>query len=1194
MYNFCVPDLSVNLFGTPQIKRGNEQLSIQRRKDLALLIYLVSSSQPQSRDTLAALLWQDQTQTEARSNLRKSLSRLKSILGENALVVSQDQVEINPTLSVNLDTEQFNSHIHQFRQHGHRQKANGPYLCEACQDALEEAARLYGADFLQGFSVPDSPMFEEWQFFQAESLRKNLAEVLELLTLQLTFAGDHTQAIEHCRRWLALDRLHEPPNKQLMLLYALNGQQSAALRHFDEFARLLKDELDAEPEAETRQLHEAIQRKKLGEIFKEVGSGRLTNNSSALLQPAQKQIRNLPIYPTVFVGREKELQELFSILREDGCRLLTLLGPGGSGKTRLAVQAASIINTNSEWKFKDGIIFLPLAPVSDPAALTGALIEGLNIASHMKGTETRQQLLAHLSGRRMLLVIDNFEHLLGMESVQLISDILDAAPSSKILITSRERLNIRGEYLFRVEGLEAPHEEPPLSQPAPDSVISAFSALQLFEQCARRVLPSFQITQENYLPVAQICRTVQGMPLAIEMAASWLEIFSPEEIHVEITRSLDFLQSSWRDLPDRQRSLRAVFDSSWELLDDDTRLIVKALSIFRTSFTREAAQAVSGASPKALLDLTNKSWIQRLANGRYQIHELLRQFLYEKLSAEESTLEQVRTQYSEYYAGYAHLLWQAMKGAEQKRAYARTELEFENLQTAWMWLVAKNKQEFAVEHMLPVLLHYTELRGKTIELIGMLDAALRSLNGSKTNQEQKRVEIILQTAHRVFFQDGFPLRYSIHDAIFPTNLKNVQATWQQAKQSFELYELGFWGILLAYIYGRLSNLKEGVRQIKKIIPYFQKDNQRWELANAYLHLLKLMVPNRENPDDEVQVLSSYLSQAMDIFDALGDKINRGHILMLWGDLKFIQRDLRGAIEQWRTARTVYESVEEWGTATNAIWSLIDAYLQVGDFQKAYESCAEMAESYLQHGLRHFAVGVFSKESLEKSRHGDLADAMQIRQRCIDMIHESGPEYQFAWNYWEMGELVRLSGDLAGASNWFERAGPIFEREHDHVGISFYHRGMGDIALAQRDLKAARRYFTESVRHSRASNHTWMIAYAVNGLGRAELALGDDAAAEKHILEALRLAVKSADQGIILVVLAAYAALLYRKQNTEEAAQLASLVSGHILTWHETRKQATDLLAAWKPTSSNKKSANAEKRANSIDVWKLAKDLIESR
>ena len=359
----------------------------------------------------------------------------------------------------------------------------------------------------------------------------------------------------------SLDKLHEPAQRQLMLLYALNGQHAAAKRQFEECVRLLDQELHTQPEPETLELFDAIQKKKFTSLQKEPFltsqvAGDKGNKPSREL--AEKKVHSLPSYPTAFIGRERELQDITRLLREPSCRLLTLLGPGGSGKTRLALQTAIRWSENTEELFPDGIYFVSLAPLTDPQAITGALIAGLRLTGQVRGANVRERLLGYLQGRRILLILDNFEHLLGGVSIALISEMIGVAQQGKILVTSRERLNLLGEQIFRVEGLDLPEEQAPLSKLEANSVLPATSALQLFEQSAARVRPSFAITRENYEAIVQICRIVQGMPLAIEMAASWLEIFTLEEIKVEIGRSLDFLQTNLRDLPDRQRSLRAV------------------------------------------------------------------------------------------------------------------------------------------------------------------------------------------------------------------------------------------------------------------------------------------------------------------------------------------------------------------------------------------------------------------------------------------------------------------------------------------------------------------------------------------------------------------------------------------------------------------------------------------------------------
>ncbi len=1189
-----MPDLSVSLFGPPRITRGNEQINIQRRKDLGLLIYLVVTSQPHSRDTLATLLWQDQNQADARSNLRKSLSRLKSLVGEAAIVMSQEQVRLNPNLSVDLDILRFQQHIQQVKKHGHLRRESGSNLCAECQSALQAAVALYTADFLEAFSLSDSSAFEEWQFFQSENLRQNLAEALEHLIHHFTHTGDYQTGIEYGRRWLALDRFHEAAHRQLMILYALNEQPAAAIRQFEECARILKEELGLQPEAYTLEIYEAMRHKKIHELSKISKDAQAPPGyEQSLEKPSAARpgiIHNLPAHATPFVARENELKETTRRLKEPFCRLLTLLGPGGSGKTRLAVQIARSLATDFDERFRDGIWFVSLAPLTDPRSIVGAITEALQISGVIKGVDTREKLLSHLRGRRILLVLDNFEHLLGAESINLVSDILNVAPQGQILITSRERLNIEGEYVFQVEGLEIPAEVTPLSEPGPESVPRVFGAVQLFEQCARRIQPSFKITQRNSTPISRICRNVQGMPLGIELAATWLQVLSPEEISREIERSLDFLESNWRDLPDRQRSLRAVFDSSWALLDKQSRPILKALSIFRTSFTREAAQAVAGASIRALLDLANKSWIQRTSRGRYQIHELLRQYVFEKLQKEQASFGQVQKQYGEYYADFSFSIWQMLKGTDPARAFLEAENEFENMRATWMWLVSNNRLETAVGRMLPILFHYCEVRSKVPELLHLVEAGLHAVD-SFEDKSQHKVETILRTVQGAFSVDGFSMRLSVNEAIFPSNIETIQRAWSLAHSEIKFEELGFWGILLAFIYGRRMRLEDGLSQLETMISHFQRQDASWELANAYLHVIRLLIINKAEPLKQEHALVEYLSRALELFSSLRDRINVAHTLIQWGELKFYQQDLKGAIQHWEEARSTLLTIGEWGMATEILWGIAELYLQLGFFQKAFDSLRQVANTFLEHGEIQRAVGALSKESFEKVRYGDLSDALSIRQRCLTMLEETGLEYQFAWNYWEMGEIIRVSGNLNEASTWFERSRPIFESFDDRIGRSFYYRGMGEVAFAHKDYRLAQDNFAKSAELAGSAKHTWMLIYALNGLGKTQVALRNLELARQHFEEALELASRVKDKGIALVVIAGVAELLISLGQAQEAIELGSMVENHFASWHETKHQMSALLSTLKKSTTAEIFRQAQKRGRSLDLWETVDRLV---
>jgi tetratricopeptide (TPR) repeat protein len=707
------------------------------------------------------------------------------------------------------------------------------------------------------------------------------------------------------------------------------------------------------------------------------------------------------------------------------------------------------------------------------------------------------------------------------------------------------------------------------------------------------VQPDFKFTEENYRSVVDICAAVQRMPLAIELAASWIEIYSPSEILQEIVHSLDFLQSDWRDLPDRQRSLRAVFDSSWSLLDKTTRPVIKALSVFRSSFTREAAQAVSGASAKTLLELAHKSWIQRLPDGRYQIHELLRQFSFEKLEREEATFALVMKQYGNYYAAHTARLWEDMKGVNQRRALSGMEAEFDNIHVAWSWLVSAKDMETAVQNMLLMLFHYAELRVRGDTLLRMLDMALASLPpyGSGQDAQIRQQEIILRSAKAAFLQDGGPLRGTIPDVIFPIDTTSIRRAWTLAQKHHAFPELGFWGILLCFVYGRILEYDEGVRQLERVLPLFEGTSQAWELAVGYFLLLQLLIPNEPFGPRRKQFIT-YLSRARDIFASLGDTLSTGHIMRLWGDLKFRQQDLEGAIQQWQLARNSFLKIGEWASASNMLWQLCDACLQIGAFQKAFDGYREIAETFREHGLRLVQISALSKESLEKARHGDIEEALQIRRTCLEMILETGVTYQFAWNYWEMGDLQRLMGDVEAAAEWYTRAYQIFDKEQDHVGRSYYFRGMGDLALEQKIYESAGDHFSTSADLAKLTNHTWMVCYALSKLARTQMELQDVKSATKNFHDAFQYGMKTLDQGVMLVAVMEYAEFCSKLGQNERAIELCSLVLNHFVSWNETKKKASMLLDSIKKSLPRKYFNEVQKHGRSLDLWKTVENLFK--
>jgi predicted ATPase/transcriptional regulator with XRE-family HTH domain len=396
----------------------------------------------------------------------------------------------------------------------------------------------------------------------------------------------------------------------------------------------------------------------------------------------------LPRSPTPLIGREPELAALSKLLCDARYRLLTLVGPGGIGKTRLALELASTQCA----QFPDGVFFVSLASISLPEFITPAIGSALGLTfSGPLGPGV--QLLNYLRQKSLLLVLDSLEHLL--EGIGLLAELLEQAPGVKLLVTSRERLNIQGEWLFDIQGLPVP----PL-----DRVDRAeeYGAVALFVQSAKRAQVGFELRAEERPWIARICQLVEGMPLALELAAAWVRLLSCREIAQEIEHNLDFLSASPRDVPERHRSMRAAFDHSWKLITEKERRALSRLSIFRGGFTREAAEQVAGASLTLLSALISKSLAQPLADGRFDLHELVRQYagayLDEECDGHETAPGHpdgfaVRKAHAAYYLALVEQAAPQLYGPTQAAWLQRLEHEHDNIRAALAWLLKTDERE---------------------------------------------------------------------------------------------------------------------------------------------------------------------------------------------------------------------------------------------------------------------------------------------------------------------------------------------------------------------------------------------------------------------------------------------------------------------------------------------------------------------
>jgi predicted ATPase/DNA-binding SARP family transcriptional activator len=691
--------LSLALLGPLQVMLDGAPITtFESDKVRALLAYLaIEADRPHRRDALAGLLWPDRPERAAHLNLNQALANLRGAIGDRTatppfLSITRETVQFNRASDYELDVEAFSARLAACKEHLHRHVAT----CKSCIQRLQQAADLYRGSFLAQFFLSDSAAFEEWALLKREWLHRRALHTLARLADYHERRGDCEQAQHYTWQQLELEPWREESHRQLMRVLALSGQRSAALEQYERCRRALADELGVEPAEETTALYENIR-----------------DTASAEMSPQRDEtqhLQNFPAQPTALIGREAELAELGALLENPACRLITIVGPGGIGKTRLVLAVAA----EQAETFTHGAAFVPLQAISAAAFLAPAILSALDIP--LQGQRgPGEQLLDHLRGKEQLLVLDNVEQLLAPDqsgdggAAKLLADLLQRAPGVTLLVTSRERLALQGEWLFDVSGLSYPAGEL-----ADD--LEGYSAVQLFMQRAGQVRRQFALADGEARAVARICRLVEGLPLAIELAAAALRGRSCGAIAAAIETSLSALETTLRAVPERHRSIWATFEHSGRLLSDEERQVFPRLSVFRGGFTLEAAAALCGElkieneqlrkdftgeaifnsqSPREypilnlLSALLDKSLLRWDGTARYDMHELVRQYASEKLEEAGETAE-LRNRHAAYFLALAEQaepeLW---GGADQISWNHRLQMEHDNLRAALQWSLAQ-------------------------------------------------------------------------------------------------------------------------------------------------------------------------------------------------------------------------------------------------------------------------------------------------------------------------------------------------------------------------------------------------------------------------------------------------------------------------------------------------------------------------
>ncbi len=903
--------LIIRLLGGVHLELGGKAVaSLPTRKAEALLVYLVCHQRPFPREHLAELLWDDRSQEQALANLRSVLSTLRRAF-KPYLLITRQTVGFNHATAYQLD-------VAEFQQHAENAQTN--------PDRAQQAITLYQGHFLDGFYLRDSRGFEEWALIERERLQRTAVTLLEQLVHHHTSQSAYTTALSFADHLLQLNNLSEHAHRQKMLLLARTGQYNAALQQYDTCCQILENELGVEPASETRARHAQI------------------------LTARETPAPHLPPPLPHFVGRAQEQAELLAKLRNPTCRLVTLLGAGGMGKTRLAIETARHLATWQPGQFLHGIWYVPLADLQDAELLAPTIAAALGVPLGGKAEPTTQ-LIEHVAQRELLLVLDNFEQL--AEGTELLAQLLAAAPQLKLLVTSQEPLYLQEEWLIDVAGLETATDETTVVTPA---------AVQLFLQIARRLRPQYTPSAIDQQAINQICQLLQGMPLGIELATAWIRQFSPPQIAQEIAHGLDFLAAKVRNVPERHRSLRAVFGYTWQLLTPETQQVFAKMGVFRGGFTPEAATAVASATPATMATLVDRALLH-VENGRYHMHPMLSQYAAEQLATQPHDRHATQQQHATYYL---HFLANQGKAQELEMRHA-IQQELGNVRAAWQWAAAQQQ--------------YNDLLQTAVTLHSFYSA-------------------------ESWFREGI--------AAFEYALNQLPATAEptdiQAQTRSEL--LGRKARMHIHI-GQLETATQHLEEALHILQHVD-DPPRLSALLGYAAITAFYAGNFSQATQMAQ-------QSLELAKALGDQDGMGFCHNFLGSCAKAQGDYALAQDHFTQSIAIYRQLgDELGEAMtrNNLGNVAQA---MGDFAAAQEHYLTCSRLFIAHNHKHGASTTLANAGRLAAKQGNYEEARTLLTESLTLKREMSDERGTAVALVGLGDIATSTTDYATAQTQLTEA-----------------------------------------------------------------------------------------------------------------------------------------------------------------------------
>jgi predicted ATPase/DNA-binding SARP family transcriptional activator len=954
-------------------------------RTLALLVYLaIEADRPHRREALVALLWPELPEPVARTNLRQILADLRKALGgataaHTFLHVTRETIQFNRASDHNLDLRTFHTLLDSCDTHSHRSLTT----CTSCVQRLQQAVGLYHGDVLTQFPLPDSATYEEWAALLREQAHQRMLTALAALIDYHMQRGEYALAQAAARRQITLDPWREEAYRQLMQALAFSGERSAALVQYATCRRVLSEALGVEPEAETTALYERVR------------SGLLRHPMSTAhgaLPIARRAWLPTPL--TTCIGRADEQAVITRWLTQGSCRLLTLVGPPGVGKTRLGLQAAADL----AGAFADGIYFVDLAPIHDPDLVVSAIAQAIGI-TEAGDQPLLKSLQVSLRDQQALLLLDNFEQILA--AGPSIAELLTACPSLRALVTSRATLSVRGEHMLPVSPLGLPNH----ANQADVATLIHVPAVALFVERLQAVRPSFVVSPADAAIIAAICIRLNGLPLAIELAAARGSLYDPAAILAHLDHRLTLLTEGTRDLPPRQQTLRATIDWSYDLLETAEQALFALLGVFVGGCTHEAVEAACAAtdavhqdSLKGLATLCDQSLLWRTTSGdgaaRFVMLETLREYALEELERRGQTTA-VRAWHAAYYLALAELAETHIRESEQQRWHERLESEHDNLRAALVWSLTLEGDIRLGIRIAVALRRFWQVRGHMAEGRKHLETFLAQPDLSTA----ARADVLCELGYLALWQGD----NTITPACWIESLALYRRVGDQRGTAESLCGLGY----AAVAHGDDVSARAYFLESQTL---FRALGKLARVAWTYYGLGRIA----ETQGDLTAARAGY-EQGLTVFGEVGDTHGSGWMLINLGVVALYQADDEGARERFIESQTLFQMVNDRRGLATALGSLAALARLQGDTVQAKELYAESLARFRDLGdQRHSALMLEALSELTYWQ-GDQARAAVYAAQSHALFCDLPQPAQAAEGSVKQAVLPSGDGDLASAS-----------------------------------------------------------------------------------------------------------------------------------------------------------------------------------